>query len=42
TARAATYDDWLHHYNHHRAHTGIGGLTPIERLHVHNLPGSYR
>ncbi|MDH3051176.1 IS481 family transposase, partial [Gordonia alkanivorans] len=31
----------LHHYNHHRAHTGIGGLTPIERLHVHNLPGSY-
>ncbi|ETA06045.1 IS481 family transposase [Gordonia alkanivorans] len=41
TARAATYDDWLHHYNHHRAHTGIGGLTPIERLHVHNLPGSY-
>ncbi|MEY1675415.1 IS481 family transposase [Gordonia sp. ABKF26] len=41
TARTATYDDWLHHYNHHRAHSGIGGLTPIERLHVHNLPGSY-
>lgn len=40
-ARAATYDDWLHHYNHHRAHTGIGGLTPIERLRVHNLAGNY-
>ena len=40
-ARASTYDDWLHHYNHHRAHTGIGGLTPIERLRVHNLPGNY-
>lgn len=37
-ARAATYQDWLHHYNHHRPHTGIGGKTPIERLRVHNLP----
>lgn len=40
-ARAATYGDWLHLYNHHRAHTGIGGLTPIERLRVHNLAGTY-
>jgi len=40
-ARAATYHDWLHNYNHHRAHTGIGGLTPIERLRVHNLTGKY-
>ncbi|WP_261864498.1 integrase core domain-containing protein, partial [Mycobacterium marinum] len=23
--RAATYQDWLHYYNHHRPHTGIGG-----------------
>jgi len=38
-ARAATYDAWLHHYNHHRPHTGIGGLTPSER--VHNLTGNY-
>jgi transposase InsO family protein len=38
-ARAATYTDWLHHYNHHRPHTGIGGLTPAER--VHNLLGNY-
>ena len=38
TDRASTYQKWLHHYNHHRPHTGIGGKTPIERLRVHNLP----
>jgi transposase InsO family protein len=38
-AREATYADWLHHYNHHRPHTGIGGATPASR--VHNLPGKY-
>lgn len=38
-ARAATYDAWLHHYNHHRPHTGIGGKTPASR--VHNLTGNY-
>jgi transposase InsO family protein len=38
-ARAATYPDWLHTYNHHRPHTGIGGLTPAQR--VHNLTGNY-
>ncbi len=38
-ARAATYGAWLHQYNHHRPHTGIGGLTPSER--VHNLTGNY-
>jgi hypothetical protein len=27
-ARAAEYPAWLHHYNHHRPHTGIGGQTP--------------
>ncbi|MBN9131530.1 MAG: transposase, partial [Paenarthrobacter ureafaciens] len=37
--RAATYLDWLHHYNQHRTHTGIGGKTPISR--VHNLRGNY-
>jgi transposase InsO family protein len=37
-ARAATYQQWVHHYNHHRPHTGIGGLTPIDRLRGHNLP----
>ncbi len=38
-ARSATYPDWLHHYNHHRPHTGIGGSTPASR--VHNLTGNY-
>ena len=38
-ARAATYGDWLHHYNHHRPHTGIGGAVPADR--VHNLTGNY-
>ncbi|GAA1786452.1 IS481 family transposase [Leucobacter iarius] len=38
-ARASTYDAWLHHYNHHRPHTGLGGLTPSDR--VHNLTGNY-
>lgn len=37
--RAATYQAWLHEYNHHRAHGGIDGLSPIRR--VHNLPKSY-
>jgi transposase InsO family protein len=39
TERAATYPAWLHYYNHHRTHTGIGGKTPISR--VHNLRGKY-
>ncbi|HEX7740393.1 MAG TPA: IS481 family transposase [Marmoricola sp.] len=38
-ARAADYDTWLHFYNHHRPHTGIGGSTPASR--VHNLPRNY-
>lgn len=36
-ARTATYDAWLHHYNHHRPHTGIGGQVPSDR--VPNLAG---
>ena len=38
-ARAADYDGWVHHYNHHRPHTGIGGLVPSAR--VHNLTRNY-
>jgi transposase InsO family protein len=38
-ARAAEYPRWLHHYNHHRPHTGIGGQVPSDR--VHNLTGNY-
>ncbi|CBL55759.1 Putative insertion element ISCmi2 transposase [Propionibacterium freudenreichii] len=37
--RAAAYETWLHHYNHHRPHTGIGGQTPSAR--VHNVTGKY-
>jgi transposase InsO family protein len=29
-ARAATYAEWLHSYNHHRPHAGIGGLVPAD------------
>ena len=37
--RTAALDGWLHHYNHHRRHAGIGRATPITRL--NNLHGSY-
>lgn len=37
--RAATYQDWIHSYNHHRPHTGINGHVPAAR--VHNLTGNY-
>ncbi|GAB3706413.1 hypothetical protein GCM10027595_19790 [Corynebacterium nasicanis] len=38
--RRATYADFIHDYNCHRAHTAIGGLTPMQR--VHNVTGKYR
>ncbi|NQX30038.1 IS481 family transposase, partial [Microbacteriaceae bacterium VKM Ac-2854] len=31
----------LHHYNHHRPHTGIGGSTPASRVTDNNVPGNY-
>lgn len=37
--RTAAYQAWLHHYNHHRPHTGIAGLVPSAR--VHNVTGKY-
>jgi transposase InsO family protein len=30
--RTAALDDWIHHYNWHRPHQGIGGLAPMSRL----------
>ncbi len=30
--RAAALDYWNHHYNWHRPHQGIGGVTPMSRL----------
>lgn len=38
-ARTATYQAWIHYYNHHRPHTGIDGAVPADR--VHNLTGNY-
>lgn len=40
-ARSATYQAWLHHYNHHRPHTGLDGKSPIDRVGVHNVPTNY-
>jgi transposase InsO family protein len=37
--RTAAYETWLHHYNHHRPHTGIGDQAPSAR--VHNVTGKY-
>lgn len=37
--RAAALPDWVHTYNHHRAHTALGGHPPISR--VNNLSGQY-
>jgi transposase InsO family protein len=39
TARTRALDRWLHHYNHHRAHTALSGQPPISR--VNDLPGHY-
>jgi len=30
--RTTALDDWIHHYNWHRPHQGIGGLPPMSRL----------
>jgi transposase InsO family protein len=39
TARRDALPTWLHFYNHHRAHSAIGGHPPISRL--TNLPGHH-
>ena len=38
-ARTQALGQWLHTYNHHRAHTALGGRPPISR--VHDLPEHY-
>jgi len=30
--RAQMFDAWIHHYNWHRPHQGIGGIAPMARL----------
>lgn len=37
--RDAELPDWLHFYNHHRAHSALGGKPPVSRL--TNLPGHH-
>jgi transposase InsO family protein len=37
--RDTALPEWLHYYNHHRAHSAIGGQPPITRL--TNLPGHH-
>ena len=37
--RNAALPAWLHFYNHHRAHSAIGGRPPVTRL--TNLPGHH-
>jgi transposase InsO family protein len=37
TTRRAALPTWLHHYNHHRPHTALGGSPPITRC--PNVPG---
>jgi transposase InsO family protein len=39
TQRRDALPPWLHFYNHHRAHSAIGGQPPISRL--TNLPGHH-
>ena len=39
--RAAARPDFLHTYNHHRAHTALAGKPPISRLTVNDLSGHY-
>ena len=39
--RARALPSWLHSYNHHRAHTSLGGQPPISRIPVNNLMGHY-
>jgi transposase InsO family protein len=36
--RSQAIDPWLHHYNHHRRHSGINAATPATRL--NNLLGN--
>jgi transposase InsO family protein len=38
-ARDRALQPWVHRYNHHRAHTALGGRPPVSR--INNLPGYY-
>ena len=36
-ARVHVLDQYLHFYNHHRAHSALGGRPPVSRLNLNNL-----
>lgn len=38
--RLLAFGPWLDHYNHHRPHTALGGLAPMEVL-VNNVSGNH-
>ena len=38
--RLLAFGPWLDHYNHHRPHSALGGLTPMEVL-VNNVSGNH-
>lgn len=38
--RLLALDPWLDQYNHHRPHTALGGLTPMQVL-VNNVSGNH-
>jgi len=38
--RLRTFPKWLHHYNHHRPHTALGGQPPIGGV-VNNVSGKH-
>jgi len=38
-ARTRALDRWLHFYNHHRAHSSLGGRAPMDL--VRNLPSQH-
>ncbi|HHA2830871.1 MULTISPECIES: integrase core domain-containing protein, partial [Stenotrophomonas] len=37
--RNSVLTQWLHHYNWHRPHMGIGGQPPISRVLLNNVVG---
>ncbi|MGV8941865.1 MAG: IS481 family transposase [Lysobacter sp.] len=37
--RARAFNDWLHHYNWHRPHAGIGYKPPMTRIPLNNVVG---
>lgn len=39
--RTAALPNWVHHYNHHRLHTALGGRPPMAVASVNNVCGNH-